>query len=53
MRTRLNNLNLGSSVRLFDILKMYYNAGTVVNEMRRCVMAELYCLGQQNQNIKT
>ena len=42
MRTSLNNLNLGSSVRLVDILKIYYNAGTVVDEMRREVMTELY-----------
>ena len=43
MRTCLNNLNLGSAVRLFDILKIYYyrtssifkNAGTVVNESGR------------------
>ena len=52
MRTCLNSLNLGLSVRLFDILKTYYNGGTVVNELRRCVMTELYCLGQQNPNIK-
>jgi hypothetical protein len=55
MRTCLNNLNLGSSVRLFGILKIYYNAGTVLSSQRNAerLMTELYCLGQQNPNIKT
>ena len=52
MKTFQNNLNLGSSVRLFDFLKIHYTAGTVVNDMRSDC-DELYFQGQQNPNIKT